>query len=271
MLQTSMTTSADSATRAAGFSSIIGVVLCAAFAGCMSPPAWVSHPTADDAAEARPVSNHIQTPGDDEWTVLRVGGDLDGRITGSDGDWRFARSRVDTPLPAGYPPPTPPGAIELKNYPAVRRAEYVGRMHPNMGMSFGFFSLFQHIKRKHIPMTSPVEMDYHGWNGSASAPDDWTMSFLYRTSELGETGKDGRILVADVQPLTVVSIGLTGSYSMGNVTRGIKQLDQWLGQQDEWTKAGDSRALFYNDPGVPRDRRWMETHIPVQRRVDGMP
>ncbi len=37
--------------------------------------------------------------------------------------WKCGRCEIEAPLPIGYPAPTPPGAIELKSYPSVRRAE----------------------------------------------------------------------------------------------------------------------------------------------------
>ena len=236
--------------------------------GCMTAPRWVSDPTEDDAPDARPVSDHLSTPGDqdsDSWTVRRVGGDMDARITGSNGDWRFADSRVDTPLPDGYPPPTPPGAIELKRYSSVRRAEYHGNMHPIIGMNFGFWPLFKHIEERGIAMTSPVEVDYYGWDERNSAPDSWTMSFLYRSAELGPTGNDGKITVSDNPSNTVLSIGINGAYTMSTVRMGMENLEQWLATQNEWKAAGEPRAFFYNDPGVPRARRWIEVQIPVAR------
>lgn len=247
-----------------GLFGLLGVCFSSLVSGCMSPPEWVTNPTADDLPEARPLSMHIDETNSDQWTVLRVGGDLDARITGSDGDWRYAGSRVDTPLPVGYPPPTPPGSIELKKYPQVRRAEYAGQINPNLGMNLGFFPLFRHINRNDIDMTSPVEMEYHGWNDVQKSPKSWTMSFLYRSPDMGALGSDGKVTVKDGEPMTVVSVGLNGVYSMETVQRGMGELQEWLSGQQEWVQDGEPRAFFYNDPGVPRDRRWVEVQIPVK-------
>ncbi|MFN9971363.1 MAG: hypothetical protein ACK58T_15860, partial [Phycisphaerae bacterium] len=68
---------------------------------------------------------------------------------------------IDTPLPVGYPDPTPPGAIDLKLYPSVRRAEVSGEVKSlSSGGNDGFWPLFRHIQRRDIAMTSPVEMEY---------------------------------------------------------------------------------------------------------------
>jgi hypothetical protein len=53
-----------------------------------------------------------------------------------------------------------PEMIELKTYPAVRRAEFSGTGASHMGMIKSFFPLFHHIKKQEIEMTSPVEMEY---------------------------------------------------------------------------------------------------------------
>ncbi len=65
---------------------------------------------------------------------------------------------IEAPLPVGYPSPTPPGCIELKTYPKVRRAQIESKA---TGGQNGFWPLFSHIQKRQIAMTSPVEMDYH--------------------------------------------------------------------------------------------------------------
>jgi hypothetical protein len=204
---------------------------------------------------------------EDAWQIMRVGGDLDAEITGENGDYRFGNSRVDTKLPDGYPPPTPPGAIDLKRYPDVRRAEASGRVNPNLGMNLAFWPLFQHIQRNDVPMTAPVEMDYHGWDGDVAGPSRWTMSFLYPTRSTGTTGKQGSVEVVDVDPMTVASVGMTGRYHLSVARAGLDVLHAWLASQDEWEQAGDPRAMYYNDPSVRNDRKWIEMQIPVRRRV----
>ena len=55
-------------------------------------------------------------------------------------------------LPKGFPGYTPVGRIEVKHYPAYRKATVSG--------TAGFWTLFNQIKQNHIAMTAPVEMDY---------------------------------------------------------------------------------------------------------------
>lgn len=203
-------------------------------------------------------------------SVTRVGGDAHALTEFVGDEFRSGGCRIPTPLPEGYPPPTPPGAIELKHYPLVRRAEIRGTMSPDWGMNFAFFPLFNHIKRREIAMTSPVEVDYVGLDSPARrSPDSWTMSFLYRTPDLGPDGidpKDDRVLIEDIPPVTVVAIGMRGPYKLSRVKRGVNELRGWLSSQTEWEEAGLPRALFYNGPEARSGEKWSEVQIPIRRR-----
>ncbi len=205
-----------------------------------------------------------------ERAVVRVAGDSETKVEFVDGQYRSGECRITTPLPEGYPAPTPPGAIELKHYPRVRRAEIGGTMTPDWGMTFAFFPLFNHIKRREIAMTSPVEMNYDGLDAEATKkPTAWTMSFVYRTPDMGPDGadsKDDRILVEDVPPMTVIAIGMRGDYKLSRVKSGVVSLRGWLAQQSQWAEADEPRALFYNGPEMGSSDKWSEVQIPVRPR-----
>jgi SOUL heme-binding protein len=243
----------------------------------------------------------------DDWQNWRIGGSL-----GSD---LFATTRkvseelykgqaggrtytIDTALPVGYPLPTPPGAMELKRYPSVRRAEQGGKGDMTGGMNGAFWPLFAHIQRNKIAMTAPVDMDLHwmrdrvkgagaegGEQGEAAEAagkvdgsstiqnkDRWTMSFLYRTADLRETGTEGTVNIVDIEPMTVVSIGLDGrGMSAGragvreqSVEAAIEKLNAWLDTQTEWVPYGSPRLCGYNDPGVRPANQWWEVQIPIK-------
>lgn len=201
--------------------------------------------------------------------AVRIGGNLEARVEYTNGEFRYGDCRIPTPLPAGYPPPTPPGAIDIKSYPLVRRAAISSDMSPDWGMNFAFFPLFNHIKRREIAMTSPVEVNYAGLAPGKTRPDEFTMSFLYREPELGPTGvdeRDSRVLIEDIPPTMVVAIGLRGAYRMQRVNDAIEELRDWLAGQSEWMPAGQPRALFYNGPEQSTRRLWSEVQIPVRRR-----
>ena len=183
-------------------------------------------------------------------------------------EWRFGRMRIEAPLPQGYPPPTPAGTMEIKTYPSVRRAEVTASGNSNLGSNLAFWPLFNHIKERDIAMTSPVEMDYRGMASEDGTSLDeskgtWTMSFLYRTSDLGPTGEDGRVKIVDAPPVTVLSIGMRGGYGMSKVNEGLEKIHEWLAANPQWKACGEPRALNYNGPAVRMKDKWSEVQIPV--------
>lgn len=183
-------------------------------------------------------------------------------------EWRFGRMRIEAPLPQGYPPPTPADTMEVKTYPSVRRAEVTASGNSNLGSNLAFWPLFNHIKERDIAMTSPVEMDYRGMASEDGTSLDeskgtWTMSFLYRTADLGPTGEDGRVKIVDAPPVTVLSIGMRGGYGMSKVNEGLEKIHEWLAANPQWKACGEPRALNYNGPAVRMKDKWSEVQIPV--------
>lgn len=212
--------------------------------------------------------------GQQAWTVQRVGGDEAATTTvenrGGEIFFSAGTATIITPLPQGYPTPTPPGAIELKKYPLVRRAEVTAtNINTDGGRNVAFWPLFNHIQRKEIAMTSPVEMDYPDLRietvkESSSPSSNWTMSFLYRTPDMGEAGKDGAVLVVDRPALTVLALGMQGQYLSTKDARGVLKLREWLDANPGWKPAGPARALYYNGPDVAPAFQWSEVQIPVE-------
>jgi len=227
----------------------------AAWTGCARPASVGTGPVAEAS---------IMAAAPELGQSVRVGGDLAAKAEGAEGDYRSGPCRVDTPLPVGYPAPTPPGAIDLKSYPAVRRAMVRGRGSPDSGMNQTFWPLFNHIKKHEIAMTSPVEMDYADLKAAGQDSRDWSMAFLYRTPELNDTGRDGTVEVVDAPPLTVVAIGLKGDYSMDLVERGMRSIEDWLAAHPQWEPAGSWRSLYYNGPSLTWWNKWAEVQIPVR-------
>ena len=256
-------------------------LLTLALSGCNSQP----HPSPAPAILASGLNTQTQpmtlTPGQS----MRVGGDSAALATAepaTDKDsgapftrYRSGRHLIDTPLPDGYPAPTPPGAIDLKSYPAVRRAEIARTDNPD-GTLFGlvggrnaaFWPLFRHIQSRNIPMTSPVEMDVPvpTAEGTPAPVDDrWTMSFLYRTPNLGPTGPADRgVIVRDIPPVTVLALGASGSYDQTSIEPALDTLRQWLAANPAWIESGPPRALYYNDPFT--SPKWAEVPVPVKPR-----
>ncbi len=241
-------------------------------AAAAAQPAYSGHSVSGHSGRASEPGaeepNAVRTPS----LITRVGGDKEASIEIIDGVYRFGPSRIESPLPAGYPEPTPPGAIDLKRYPSVRRAEFVSSGSPASGMNMGFFPLFNHIKKKDIAMTSPVEMDYRDMFDPATGKREqkssmsWTMSFLYRTAELAPTGKDGSVLITDRPEVEVLAIGMNGPYGTGVVEKGLGLLHDWLKEHPEYEIAGDVRAFHYNGPYIANRVKWSEVQLPVRKK-----
>lgn len=200
--------------------------------------------------------------------VLRVGGDLEARAAPEratkDGEefvvWRHDLCAIDTPLPEGYPAPTPPDAIELKLYPLVRRAE---ALEPDSALA-AFYPLLRHIQTRQIAMTSPVEMDYAPRADGTLETE--SMSFLYRRVEQGPAGAtDSNVVVRDRAATVVLSIGVRGPLGTEALARARERLRAVLAEHPEWNETGTLRTFEYNSPFVPLGDRWAEVQLPVRR------
>lgn len=168
---------------------------------------------------------------------------------------------TDTALPVGYPRPTPPGAIEIKRVPSVRRAEVSGSGAMGNSGSAGFWPLFMHISRNDIAMTAPVEMEL----AEDQVNPSWTMAFLYERPENGPAGTAGVVEVVDTEELTVLALGVRGRLPMGNPQEQLRTLESWLEGQTSWRRAGQTRVLGYNGPNIRAANRWWEVQIPIER------
>ena len=217
-----------------------------------------------------PETRIVQRDDGGAWKVMRIGGDKAAAVMQRGIVYSIGPCEIDTELPEAYPVPTPPGALEIKRYPEIRRAEYTTPME-DAGASMragnrGFWPLFRHIEARSIPMTSPVEMDYHGMTlENPAALRSWTMSFLYRTPEEGIIETDGRVEVVNTKPVTVLSAGVRGVFGGRMLEEQIGVLRAWLEGQDEWRAAGDVRVFQYNGPMTPAGNRWVEVQVPIER------
>lgn len=237
-----------------------------------SKPSAAPTPAPDKAkeTEAEVGFGAVRTPS----LVTRVGGDREIAIEVKEGVYRCGKSSIESPLPDGYPEPTPPGAIDLKEFPSVRRVEWASNATAGQrSMDGGFWPLFNHIKSRDIPMTSPVEMDYPGvfpeplTSTKPVAKGAWTMSFLYRNPSEGPTGTDGSLKVVDTPAVTMLAVGVQGPYGMAIVEKGLTALQGWLAEHPEYELAGSVRVFHYNGPYVRDAYKWSEVQLPVRKKV----
>lgn len=160
--------------------------------------------------------------------------------------------------PNGFPTPTTVGEVEVKQYPAYRKAQ------TDMSPNRAFWTLFSHIKKNDIAMTAPVEMGYD--NVRAAEPKEKDMAFLYGQPSLGNIGKDGSVDVVDVPSMTVVSTGVRGIQNTESLIDARHRLEAWLeSNKDTWIAAGPLRTMAYNSPFIQQDRNYFEVQIPIRK------
>ena len=162
--------------------------------------------------------------------------------------------KLDAPFPEGWPSPSPPGVVCIKEYPVGRAARVQGKG----GGDAQFMTLFHHIQERKIPMSAPVVMEF------PSAPDaPASMAFLYAKSDFGPNGGFGGVTVSDDAPLKVVSVGAWGAYTKGLRVRGAARLREWLQSHPEWGPVGEVRVLCYHSPFHFPWNKYSETQIRV--------
>ncbi len=168
---------------------------------------------------------------------------------------------MEAPLPEGFPEPVPVGEVRLQQIPAYRLAR------TSMGFLEGraFWTLFNHIKERDIAMTAPVEMTYtQSEDRGAKAT---AMSFLYRSTSQGQTGKTGSVDVVDVDAHPALSMGLRGEPNRERVQEAQAFLDRWLADHAaEYEPSGPLRVMGYNSPFVPDNRKYTEVQIPLRAK-----
>jgi len=168
------------------------------------------------------------------------------------------KPKVEAPVPAGFPAPTPVGVVEIKKLPVYRMAKVA-----NSGLGGNnFFTLFNHIKKNKIEMTAPVEMTMAEKNGKYT---ESSMAFLYQETTLGKVGPQGNIAVLDTKECMVASIGMRGSPSSEN----IESARRWLVEKikiapEAYDIAGELKVMGYNSPFMPEKLRYYEVQLPLK-------
>jgi hypothetical protein len=168
------------------------------------------------------------------------------------------RRNDEASTPPGWPPMTPIGEVELKQFPAYRAA----RIDTTTGLPQGafFWQLFSHIQKNNVSMTAPVEM---GTAVDAQGNAVSSMAFLYEHGEQGTLGKQGYIDVVDVPARLAVVVGMRGEFDARDAADARKQINAWLEANPAYRADGEPRFDGYNGPGTPLDRKYYEIVQPV--------
>lgn len=168
---------------------------------------------------------------------------------------------VEAPLPNGFPKPTPVGEIRVQQYPKYRLA----RTDMTSIEGRAFLTLFNHIQRRDIAMTAPVEMTYADTGDAVLKKSG--MSFLYRSTDQGELGVQGKVQVVDIPAHRTVSIGIRGEATAERISDAKRRLENWLKTHaEEYEEAGALRVMGYNSPFVSNSKRFTEVQIPVSAK-----
>lgn len=178
-------------------------------------------------------------------------------------------AQPSAPLPKGFPPPGPLDQIVIKQYPPYRAAIVTSASDASTTNGM-FFPLFNHIEKNQVSMSSPVEIGYAPPATTAAARPQspapaQSMAFIYGDTTVGKPGPDGNVQVRDFPALTVVSLGVAGSYSDEHFAIAYARLADWLAAHpDQYTRAGHPRYLAYNSPFVLPFSRYGEVQIPIR-------
>lgn len=153
----------------------------------------------------------------------------------------------ESALPENWPAPGPYGLVAKKNYPASRAAFAAGSNEDS-----AFFTLFRHIKKEGIPMTAPVAMSLDEQSGKTE-----DMAFLYQSTKIGKSGKQGgKVTVKDLPQTSVLSYAWLGSDSAANLAIARTAIDEKI--RDGKLKITGYRLLGYNSPLLSANKRTYE-------------
>ena len=167
-----------------------------------------------------------------------------------------ARYLSESPLPKGWPEPGPFNQVVRKKYPAYRAA-----FTPDASPNFGFWRLFNHIKKHEIPMSAPVEMKLDGDTTKSLKMEE--MAFLYQSREVGATGGDGaRVEVRDVPAQEALSYAWLGPRDDAVLAAARTAIDAELAKQN--LKAASYRLLGYNSPFIPKPKQTHELQAVIR-------
>jgi SOUL heme-binding protein len=182
----------------------------------------------------------------------------------------MAYGAASAPLPDGFPQPTPSGKIEVKQYPAYRSGTYIYKGKLSQAANESFNPLFQHISSNGISMTAPVEARYPSItleelpNRKPDEVGQAEVSFLYRNKDVQPKKIAEGIKVENHPAVTVVSIGVSGSYTYAAYQENLSRLRNWLAEHPSYVVTGLPRRFFYDSPFTPDAFKRSEVQIPIQ-------
>ena len=111
-------------------------------------------------------------------------------------------------------------------------------------------------------MTTPVEADINPGK----------MRFFVGEKDLKKpTPNTSAITVRDLEPMTVVAIGIRGSYSEENFKENKNALLKWLEENPSYVQTGPAYGVYWDGPFIPWFLKRSEIHLPIQPRTKQSP
>ena len=152
---------------------------------------------------------------------------------------------------------TPVGEIKILELPARIALEATSDSHyfsENNGL---FRKLFGYISKHDLAMTTPVEADI----------DPGKMRFFVGEEDAEKPRPStSAVTVRDLEPMTVVAIGIRGSYSEENFSENKTALLNWLKENPDYELAGSAYAVYWDGPFIPWFLKRSEIHLPIKPR-----
>ena len=157
---------------------------------------------------------------------------------------------------------TPVGEIKILELPARIALEATSDNHyfaENNGL---FRKLFGYISKHDLAMTTPVEADINPGK----------MRFFVGEQDADKPRPDTSAVTArNLDAMTVVAIGIRGSYSEENFTENKTVLLNWLKENPDYEQAGSAYAVYWDGPFIPWFLKRSEIHLPIQSRTKQSP
>ena len=150
---------------------------------------------------------------------------------------------------------TPVGEIKVLELPARIALEAKSEdnyFSENNGL---FRKLFGYISKHDLAMTTPVEADINPGR----------MRFFVGEKDADKPRPDtSAVTIRNLEAMTVVAIGIRGSYSEENFKENKSALLSWLRENPDYEQAGPAYGVYWDGPFIPWFLKRSEIHLPIR-------
>ena len=142
--------------------------------------------------------------------------------------------------------------IELPTRIALEAKSTQGYFSENNGL---FRTLFGYISEHDLSMTTPVEAEI----------EPGKMRFFVGEKDAAKKRPNtGKVEVINLDPITVVAIGIRGSYNSENFQNHEKLLLTWIDENPDYEISGSAYAVYWDGPFIPWLLKRSEVHLPIR-------